>query len=548
MITSLLILSDANRSQNKLLTSHNTEVVSQIKTPKSPKPSTYKTHFVLIPENLEILTLLANNPPCVKQCNDNLYTQGEKCAVIISLLINAYYKAEKARRLSKKGNALIPAKILQQYVKDYNEYMKFLIDSGVIISDYHYITDEKSIGYKLTPHYLNAPLKEYPITDHRGNSKFGAAIFNNLYKTVKEQKIAIEKYPELYQDILSVTLTDKNEAKEYIYRSMINIGYESVVETLISSRNGSYTHFNNLSEDDKMSYIYPKILRKCNTWYASLNELDQKRVYFNQDKTSFRLHTSVLSVKSECRHFLRLKGKNIISCDLKNSQPFISAFFFTKGILDPELNMLLIKCFSKIKQKDQPLFQDIMKRIRNYKKGNILPSTQKYIKLVQSGDIYEYIATNIGVLHSIIKNKNIFYSRKHGKNCVFKLFFNPTKYGTLVRDFFRVQFPQVATLFEDINRLFTHTRRESESRRIPQSKNILAITLQTIESYLMLDVICRDMKDKYPDIPLLTIHDAIATNPEFKDVLLEEMKNTLTTMIGIEPSIKEEDWSIPGVQ
>ncbi|MBK9736918.1 MAG: hypothetical protein IPO92_18960 [Saprospiraceae bacterium] len=81
---------------------------------------------------------------------------------------------------------------------------------------------------------------------------------------------------------------------------------------------------------------------------------------------------------------------------------------------------------------------------------------------------------------------------------------------------------------------------------LPNSgKNNLAILLQTIESHLILNVICRDMKDKYPDIPLGTVHDAIATNPEYTEVLLEEMKTTLTAYIGIQPSFKEEDWSIP---
>ncbi|MBK8347151.1 MAG: hypothetical protein IPL08_05825 [Saprospiraceae bacterium] len=545
MFRSLLISSVVNTGPLEWIPSQKNIIGNQSKTQKLPKPSTYKTKFVLIPENVDLLTLLANNPPLVKQCNDNLYTQGEKCAVILSLIINAYYKAEKAKRISYKGFANVSAHILQKHVKDYNEYIKFLMDAGIIVSDNHYITNEKSIGYKLTPQYINAPLKEYPILDHMGNAKSGAAIFKNLSNATSEQKIADVKYPELYQDLLSVTVTDKHEAKNYIYKDLYNTAYASAVETLKSNHNGTYTDYNKLSEVDKKSYIQPNIIRKCNAWYASLHELDQNRAYFNQDKTSFRLHTSVLGVNSKCRHFLRLQGKHIISCDLKNSQPFISAFFFTPGNIDPELNKILKNCFSNIEQQNKPLFRDIMKRIRYYKKGNILPSTKKYIKLVQSGEIYEYIAINIGVFHSIKRNKNIYYNREHGKNCVFKLFFNPTIYGALVRDFFRVQFQQVASLFEDINKLFTHTRRVSESKGIPRSKNTLAITLQTIESHLMIDVICRDLKDKYPHIPLLTIHDAIASNPEYKDVLLEEMRNTLTSKIGIVPSIKEEDWSVP---
>ncbi len=48
-------------------------------------------------------------------------------------------------------------------------------------------------------------LKEYPISDHMGNAKSGAAIFKNLSNATSEQRIADVKYPELYQDLLSVT-------------------------------------------------------------------------------------------------------------------------------------------------------------------------------------------------------------------------------------------------------------------------------------------------------------------------------------------------------
>ena len=547
MFKTLLILSVPDGTTLPLVPAQNNFKPTLSKVQKVPKPSTYKTKCVLIPENLDILLLLAKNPPEVKQCNNNIYTQGEKCAVIVSLIMSAYMRAENAQRISYKGFANVSAKILEDHVKDYKEYIKFLMDNGIIVSNNHYIPNEKSTGYMLTPEYIDAPLKEYVIFNHHGNSKLGAAVYNKVFIPTPEQKLTMEKHPELYQDLLSVTVDDIDQAKEYIYKGLYDTSLSSVLEKIRSKRNRTLTHYNKLEDDDKHNFIHPYMIRKQNDWYRSLHDLKQRRVYFKRDNTSYRLHTSLLGLKSECRHFLKLQGGNIISCDIKNSQPYISAFFFTPGILDQNLMKILNNCFSDIKNNDEYLFKDIMKRIRYYKKGNILPSTRKYINLVQSGEIYEYIAINKGDFHSIIKNKNIYYNRKHGKKCVFKLFFNPPKYDTLVRDFFRLHFPQVASLFEDINRLFTHTRRESELKGIPRSKNTLAITLQTIESYLMLDVICRDMKDKYPDIPLLTIHDAIATNPEYKDLLLEELNSTLTYYIGIPPSIKVEDWSIPAL-
>ena len=547
MFKTLLISSVPDGATLPLVPAQNNFKPTLSKVQKVPKPSTYKTECVLIPENLELLLLLSKNPPDVKQCNNDIHIQGEKCAVIVSLIMSAYMRSENAQRISYKGFANVSAQILQKYVQDYTEYIDFLINVGVIETDNHYIKGEKSIGYRLTPEYIDAPLKECVISNHHGNSKLGAAVYNKVFIPTPEQKITMLKHPELYQDLLSVTVDDIDQAKEYIYKGLYDTSLSSVLENIRSKRNGTLTHYNKLKDDDKHNFIHPLIIRKQNDWYRSLYDLKHSRVYFKRDNTSFRLHTSLLSLKSECRHFLKLQGGNIISCDLKNSQPYISSFFFTPGVLNQNLLKILIKCFSGIKNKDEDLYKDIIKRIRYYKKGNILPSTRKYINLVQSGEIYEYISTNISIYHTIKRNKPIRYNRTQGKNCVFKLFFNPTKYDTLVRDFFRIQFPQVAALFEDINRLFTHTKKESEYRSISRSKNILAVTLQTIESYLILDVICKKIKDTYPHIPLLTLHDAIASNPEYKDLLLEELKSTFTSYIGIPPSIKVEDWSIPAL-
>jgi hypothetical protein len=545
MSQKLTISSASYANKLTLVKSINIQEKEQLKKRKVPQPSTYKSSTVLIPENLELLTLLAENPPFVKQCNNNIYIQAEKCAVILDLILNATIKAEQVNRISKKGFANISSYILQYHVQDYNEYIEFLIESDVLEADNHYLIGEKSKGYRFTEKYINSPLKKYPILDHGGKAKLGAAVFKNLSKPTIDEREAITNYPDLYQDLLSVTVTDLDVAEEYIYNGLYSNALSSVLDTFKARRNGNFTIYKKHTNIEKHKFIHPYIVKKQNAWYKTLHDLNKKHVYFKQDSTSNRLHTSLLRIKSECRQFLKLQGKDIISCDIKNSQPYISAFFFTPGKVDSSLKKVINKCFSKIEEQDKSLYKDIWKRITSYKKGNILPSTQRYIDLVQSGEIYEFIAINIGILHGIRRKKPIYYDRNHGKNAVFKLFFNPNKYSTLVRDIFKYYFPQVAALFEDINSIFTHTRKESERRDLQRSNNILAITLQSIESYLILDVICKNMKEKYPDIPLLTIHDAVATNPEFKEVLLEEMFTALSTHVGIKPSIKVEDWSVP---
>lgn len=45
--------------------------------------------------------------------------------------------------------------------------------------------------------------------------------------------------------------------------------------------------------------------------------------------------------------------------------------------------------------------------------------------------------------------------------------------------------------------------------------NKFAYLLQRTESYLVLDIISREFHDKYPSIPVYTIHDAICTYEEY---------------------------------
>lgn len=189
------------------------------------------------------------------------------------------------------------------------------------------------------------------------------------------------------------------------------------------------------------------------------------------------------------------------------------------------------------------LCKSIVKRIKQYKSGDISPSTRQYLHLVKEGDIYEFLAIKLNQLEGNFSKKNKEYLREDGKHLTFTLFFNPSKFGSLAREIFRVSFPQVMSLFEDINTLFTHTRRECDNMRIPCKQNILAVLLQSFESHIFLDVICKNMKEKYPHIPLLTVHDAIGTNSEFIMPLKLEMEETLHSIIGSEPTIKIETWT-----
>lgn len=491
-------------------------------TSSTHKLTDHKGVSILIPSNLNIRKLLIENPISLRSCVDNIYQQEDKVAVLISTIINGANKSIRFNNGKTGQFAQISSRVMQKKVHDYKDYITYLSKHGVIISDDHYIPDTKSKSFKLTERYRNANLTEYMLYNHNGNIKKGASVYNSYITPSDKQKDTMVKYSDLYQDLLKVTVTDLNKGKNYIYGPLTFSKYPKY----------------------KVNDVLPcKIKEVQNCWYSSLHDIKNGQLYFTQDDTSFRLHTSVLATKSECRSFLNLDNKGIVSCDLKNSQPFLSSYFFTKAKTCKELDHIVNNVFKDLKKANPSMYSSVIKRIKNYKKGNIQKSTQKYLDLVKDGKLYEFIADNLGLLNTFKFNRKINYNRKKGKKMVFNILFRPNKFQHLAKDIFKINFPQVAALFNDINTLFTHTRSEALKSKLPFSKNTLAIALQSIESYLILDVICKEIKDKYNHIPLLTVHDAIATNSEYSSLVKSEMDNTITTYIGQAPTISYETWS-----
>ncbi len=522
------------------------DIVKEFENKKRCKPllkkAANKAISILIPSNVDIRKLLVNHPPELASCVNNIHQQEDKVATILSLLVKAV-----ARNMQMDGSDIddyVPfsSTILDKYVRGYNYYLSYLLEMGLIETDNYYIPNEKSYGYRFTSAYRYVPLSEYFIPDYNGDDKKGGAVYKNFNKHTKEQSNTINKYNSLYEDLCSVSVANYTVAQEYIMNDLKEVALESVIKDFKKNRDKSWTKYKYGDEKVKKSMTDPKIMGKQNSWISSIHALDHKHLYFTQDSTSQRLHTSFLGVKSQCRKFLRLRGKEIISCDLKNSQPFISSLLFTEGPINHNISSILNKCLSNLKTENKQLYSSIFKRIKNYKSGNILPSTKQYLHLVKNGEIYEFLAIQLNQLKSESGRNFKKFDRADGKHHTFTLFFNPSSHESLARDIFRLHFPQVMSMFEDINVLFTHTRRESIRKRIPYSTNTLAVLLQSIESHLILDVICKNMKEKYPEIPLLTVHDAIATNPEYKEPLEAEMYQTIKEVIGAEPTIKIEEW------
>ena len=152
----------------------------------------------------------------------------------------------------------------------------------------------------------------------------------------------------------------------------------------------------------------------------------------------------------------------------------------------------------------------------------IIPDIQLFQDLVKNGQLYEYLEEKFSEELELS-----FPDRKAIKEVVFTVLFTSNRFigqdEAKPKRLFKKLFPTVYDVFAHFKK---------------QDKTFLACLLQRIESYLVLDVICKRISTEYPDLPIYTIHDSIATASSNENKVEYIMREELTQNIGITPNLK----------
>lgn len=204
------------------------------------------------------------------------------------------------------------------------------------------------------------------------------------------------------------------------------------------------------------------------------------------DKTGNRLHNNLTNLPTELRKYLSYNSNSIFQADIRNSQP---VFLYT-----------------------------VMK---NYH----IPETEmeKYKDVVLNIGFYEFFAGKLN-MELNEENRNVF------KKKIFSgvLFDVNRKELTKYEKVFKDEFPSIFSVI-----------------RVIKSKNHkdVPIMLQKEESKFIFYVISELIKKYKNKIPLLTIHDSIATTEEY----IEDVKNSILEffqkLYSIEPKLKIEKFA-----
>jgi len=109
------------------------------------------TAIVNIPNNLEIRGLIRESPIPVIKCANNINQQSDKVAYLVSQIIDR--QALKKQNQSGVEYVRMNSKIMQEAIRDYDIYLNWMVENGILDCDPKYVPGEHSRGYKLRIKY-----------------------------------------------------------------------------------------------------------------------------------------------------------------------------------------------------------------------------------------------------------------------------------------------------------------------------------------------------------------------------------------------------------
>jgi hypothetical protein len=302
-------------------------------------------------------------------------------------------------------------------------------------------------------------------------------------------------------------------------------GYESTLPFLdrqftrnhlsLDSRVYEYL-FNLFSEIDNYPLTENQRLLLKNYIGRNLNiidDIDNGIIQYHRSRANLRYNSTITSLNKVVRPFLLCNGRPLISVDIKAAQPYILASilndgFFTSedegyniGTIYPRVpGAILFPLFLVGKEADIEIFKQS-------------PFHQ---------DFYSYVLRNELGREPTEEEREVLKK----KTMQFLFFNNSSARGKRELGYLKRQFPGIDTIITKFLNIIGSSR--------------FSYLLQRSESYLVLENVCKEFHNRYPEAPIFTIHDSVLTTAEYSNDLYELMFETLHSITGIVPGLKME--------
>ena len=471
-----------------------------------------------LPANFNLDAHITQFPPAAHGFPATMPFIKDKALMCLNLLSSI--PARNSDLIDADGFIPIHIATARKDVDEVNFYLKYFVQTGVIVCRKQYIPGQKSRGYKWAPEYEK---KEF--TPHLLSCKYTERI--SLYNASGDQKI----YPYLFYWYEQHKLAIDPLAESYAY---------AVKE--MKMQDASKGSWDKNSDTGQLKYP----ISQYQAAIRNIGKIRFGRYEPHIDTNIHRLHSVLTNLQKDYRNFLSYDGKSLVSVDIKNCQPYLVCL-----ILNPEFwrknSTLPINLYNLpdniITALHTPESLPIM--MGNFFEQTAPEKFEPFIQLVASGEMYEKMAD---IANSRIQGLTTPISRKDAKILMFHLLFSRNR-GThkdvlirQMRDIFEKE------LFPEVSELFRLIKSEHSDVDMDKQHNRLSCLLQSIESSIILHRCCRRIwEEQGHQVPIFTIHDSIVTIPEYKDYIVRVMKEEFSLCIGVPPTLSVEEWGIEGL-
>lgn len=411
------------------------------------------------------------------------------------------------------------SKLLEKALgRGYNTIIRWMIDSGIIETDGYYEPGSKSMYYRFTNQYRYA------------NSRW----VSPKTKRFKELNTELDK-------------SDVNQSPTRNKRLLQRLGnmYSNITINVISANEWVDKYYN---QQKAIILCLRKCVRqkklkdlslKCNSYRESIKRFNLPTVTFKPDDFGHRLYTPLTSLKKELRQFVRYKGEYLVEIDLANSQLFLLIPLLNWKLYHPQAGngkKGSLKHTIWIGERDRRLYNNTIMFCKTlevqYSKGF---QEISFVSDACKGIIYEKVGEYLSAEGYFEKGESDEQKRAHVKKYLLKLIFaspieHHSMYGARIGaiwEAFKACYPEVGQVVSLV--------KEVDYKAISR-------LLQRIESYCMIDGLCKAVNDKHPEIPLFTLHDCIVTTKGYVEMVEKELLSVVTGIVGFTPTVKKKAW------
>jgi hypothetical protein len=324
---------------------------------------------------------------------------------------------------------------------DYSHrFLKLLVEEGVLDCDNRYEIGVKSIGYKINDKYRK-----------------------NKFYLEEMQDLDLSEKIEMKLQLITDVVLNRNDAYSYVTQCMNNVKMDYIKAD---------------------SYLKSIPLNIQNKVKMMVDVFDTK--FATVDETSNRLHNNLTNLATPLRNTLTYNGKQLVQCDLKNSQPLLFRAH--------------LKSYPHIPQEE----------------------LDKYLDVVCNIGFYEFFAEKLNMV--LTESNRMEFKKKIFGGVLFdKNRKNLSKYEKV----FKTEFPIIFYCMRDM--------KEDDYKSIP-------IALQKLESEYIFNCV-EKLRHENKGIELLTIHDSIVTIVGKEEIVYNLMMEEFYEMFKILPKIKVEKFA-----